>query len=160
MAHIQEVRAALQAHSLRLLAQANVVATGVGYKTTAGRRTQMLSIVCSVARKLPLAELAARDRVPPELNGIPTDVVETGVIRTLAARTDRHRPAPGGVSIGHREVSAGTLGCLVRKNGARMILSNNHVLANSNDAAPGDPILQPGVYDGGRFPQDHIADLL
>ncbi len=41
-----------------------------------------------------------------------------------------------------------------------MILSNNHVLANSNAARLGDAILQPGVYDGGKFPQDHIADLL
>jgi hypothetical protein len=24
---------------------------------------------------------------------------------------------------------------------------------------PGDPILQPGPYDGGRLPEDHIADL-
>ena len=31
--------------------------------------------------------------------------------------------------------------------------------ANSNAAQIGDPILQPGPYDGGRFPEDHIADL-
>jgi hypothetical protein len=33
------------------------------------------------------------------------------------------------------------------------------VLANSNAAQIGDPILQPGPHDGGRFPEDHIADL-
>jgi hypothetical protein len=47
----------------------------------------------------------------------------------------------------------------VRKDGELFILSNNHVLANSNDARQGDPILQPGPVDGGRFPADHIADL-
>ena len=64
-----------------------------------------------------------------------------------------------GVSIGHKDITAGTLGCLVEKNGDIFILSNNHVLANSNAAQPGDPILQPGPYDGGRFPEDHIANL-
>jgi hypothetical protein len=39
------------------------------------------------------------------------------------------------------------------------ILSNNHVLANSNEAECGDAILQPGPFDGGRFPDDHLADL-
>jgi hypothetical protein len=39
------------------------------------------------------------------------------------------------------------------------VLSNNHVLANSNAAALGDPIVQPGPYDGGKAPQDTIAIL-
>ena len=33
------------------------------------------------------------------------------------------------------------------------------MLANSNEASPGDPILQPGPYDGGKYPDDHIANL-
>jgi hypothetical protein len=40
-----------------------------------------------------------------------------------------------------------------------MILSNNHVLANSNSAVFGDCICQPGPFDGGRCPQDQIAIL-
>jgi hypothetical protein len=63
------------------------------------------------------------------------------------------------VSIGHRDITAGTLGCWVKKNGQFFILSNNHVLANSNAAQIGDPILQPGPYDGGSLPGDHIANL-
>ncbi|AOM14673.1 S1 family peptidase [Bacillus thuringiensis] len=39
------------------------------------------------------------------------------------------------------------------------ILSNNHVLANSNNANIGDPILQPGPIDGGSDPTDRIATL-
>ena len=38
-------------------------------------------------------------------------------------------------------------------------MSNNHVLANSNAAALGDPILQPGPFDGGTDPADRIARL-
>jgi hypothetical protein len=97
--------------------------------------------------------------VPKTLDDVPTDVFESGRLRALQSPTDRWRPAPGGVSIGHHEITAGTLGCLVKKNGETFILSNNHVLANSNDAQVGDPILQPGPYDGGRYPNDHIADL-
>jgi len=149
----------LKENCLQLLARANVVATGIGYKIAQGQKTSALSIVCSVAEKLPASRLSTQDMVPKTINGTPTDVVETGLIRALQSRTDRYRPAPGGVSIGHRDITAGTLGCLVKKNEQTFILSNNHVLANSNDAQPGDPILQPGPYDGGRFPDDHIADL-
>ena len=159
MAQMDEVRARLLDHSPRLLGRSHVVATGAGYKVTAGKRTKELSVVCSVSRKVPLESLAAGDRVPREIDGVPTDVIQTGVIRALATRTERQRPAPGGVSIGHRDITAGTLGCLVRKNGQVMILSNNHVLANSNDAQVGDPILQPGPIDGGRLPADLIAEL-
>ncbi|MGH8660623.1 MAG: hypothetical protein ACREUB_02535 [Burkholderiales bacterium] len=160
MAHdLDSVRAALVGNRSRLLPQANVVATGVGYKVTRGSKTGALSIVCSVRKKVALNQLSPRDQVPPTIDGIPTDVVATGVIRALQARTARHRPAPGGVSIGHRDITAGTLGCLVRRGGQLVILSNNHVLANSNDALRGDAILQPGPVDGGKFPDDHIAAL-
>lgn len=156
---VDSVRKVLQERRRKLHTHANVVATGVGYKVTAGVKTTTPSIICSVTRKLVPSQLAPADRVPAMLNGIPTDVIETGVIRALQARTDRHRPAPGGVSIGHRNITAGTLGCLVKRDGQVLILSNNHVLANSNNAQPGDPILQPGPYDNGAYPADHIANL-
>lgn len=142
-----------------LMARPNVLATGVGYKTIQGRPTPTLSIVCSVERKVSAAALSPAELVPPAVDGIPTDVVPTGRIRAFQPRTARHRPAPGGVSIGHRDITAGTLGCLVKRAGQVVILSNNHVLANSNAAERGDPILQPGPIDGGRFPADHIANL-
>ena len=156
---LDTVRSALRGAAADLHARENVVATGVGYKVKAGERTEDLSIVCSVTRKLPTTQLASDEMVPETIGGIPTDVVQSGRIRALQSRTAKYRPAPGGVSIGHRDITAGTLGCLVTKNGERLILSNNHVIANSNDAQPGDPILQPGPIDGGRFPGDHIAEL-
>lgn len=158
-ADLASTRNILKENRSQLLARSNVVATGVGYKTTKGEKTADLSLVCSVVEKKPASRLSTQDMVPATVNGIPTDVVETGYIRALQSRTDKHRPAPGGVSIGHRNITAGTLGCLVKKNGQTFILSNNHVLANSNNAQPGDAILQPGPHDGGRYPDDHIADL-
>lgn len=153
------VRNMLKNAAADLLARRNVVATGVGYKVAQGSRTEELCVVCSVTRKLSVAQLASRDVVPASIDGIPTDVVQTGRIRALQPPTGRHRPAPGGISIGHGSITAGTLGCLVKKDGMLVVLSNNHVLANTNDAEAGDPILQPGPIDGGRFPDDHIADL-
>lgn len=160
MAHdIETVRRALRAAAPELHARANVVATGIGYKTSGGERTSDLCVVVSVIEKVDAAALPPSERIPPRVDDVPTDVVQTGRIRALQPRTGRHRPAPGGVSIGHRDITAGTLGCLVSKNGDLLILSNNHVLANSNDASPGDPILQPGPVDGGQLPADRIADL-
>ncbi len=153
------VKKVLKNHRIQLLARTNVVAAGVGYKITGGSKTSALSIVCSVTKKVASSQLSSKDLVPASLDGMPTDVIETGVIRALQSPTEKHRPAPGGVSIGHRDITAGTLGCLVKKDGRSVILSNNHVLANSNAAEIGDPILQPGSYDGGRYPEDHIADL-
>ena len=161
MKHIREV---LKKRSSELRAKPHVVATGIGYKVTHGRRTSTLAIVCSVDKKVPAYALTEDDLVPEMLDEMVTDVVEVGRIRAFAAvpkesTTDRIRPAPGGVSIGHIAITAGTLGCLVRKGGQNFILSNAHVLANSGDAQLGDPILQPGPYDGGILGRDTIAAL-
>jgi hypothetical protein len=154
-----QIRGILSTHREQLLKRLNVVATGIGYKQTGGTKTANLCLVCSVKKKLKADQLSAQDLVPSAVEGMPTDVVETGVIRAFQAPTGRFRPAPGGVSVGHVAITAGTLGCWATKNGRKVILSNNHVLANSNDAEIGDPILQPGPFDGGSFPQDHIANL-
>jgi hypothetical protein len=156
---LSTVRNILKRNQAQLLGQSNVVAAGIGYKVTAGKKTTSLGILCSVREKMASTQLSHRDVVPRMLDGIPTDVIRTGPIRALQGHTGRIRPAPGGVSLGHRDITAGTLGCLVTKGGETFILSNNHVLANSNEAVLGDPILQPGPYDGGRLPEDHIANL-
>jgi hypothetical protein len=156
---VNRVRSILSTNRRQLLQRANVVATGIGFKETGGEKTDQLCIVCSVKEKLPPARIPAGEMVPASIDSTPTDVIQTGVIRALQAPTDRFRPAPGGVSVGHVSITAGTLGCWVTKNGQKVILSNNHVLANSNAAEIGDAILQPGPHDGGSFPQDHIANL-
>ena len=141
-----------------LLSRRNVVACGVGFKETEGGITDEPCVVVSVTKKMPEAQLSPADIVPKKLGEVKTDVLETGVIRALQGPTDRWRPAPGGVSIGHVDITAGTLGCLVTKDNQLFILSNNHVLANTNAAEKGDPIIQPGAYDGGTL-NDQIATL-
>ncbi|WP_411059790.1 hypothetical protein [Streptomyces sp. E11-3] len=87
----------------------------------------------------------------------------------------RMRPCPSGFSVGNVRVTAGTLGSVVYDflPGASVdppgpglgvparfyILSNNHVLADSNRAQLGSAIVQPGVFDGGQDPADRIATL-
>jgi hypothetical protein len=145
-------------HEARLMIMKNVVAIGVGYKTTDNVQTDEPAVIVSVVKKLPLIQLPETSRVPKALGGIQTDVVETGRIYALQDPTQKMRPARPGVSIGHYQITAGTLGCLVQRDGQVYILSNNHVLANSNAGQVGDAILQPGPYDGGTS-ADQIATL-
>ena len=145
-------------HETRLFRKRNVVGVGIANKVVGGRRTDKPCVVVFVERKVPRSQLRPNDLIPETIEAMKTDVVETGRIQALQARTDRWRPAPGGVSIGHYRITAGTLGVVARRADARMILSNNHVLAKENAASIGDPILQPGPYDGGTD-RDRIATL-
>jgi hypothetical protein len=154
-----------ETHTVDLLKKRNVVGIGLGHKISEGRNTGELSLVVSVARKVPKTALSAQDLVPRAVDGIRTDVVETGILRALWERPqelgprDRWRPVvPPGVSIGHYKITAGTFGCLVLRGEELFILSNNHVLANANDCEEWDPILQPGPADGGTE-EDRIARL-
>ena len=156
---MQDVRKLLREVHPELFRKANVVATGVGYKSVQGKKTDELSIICSVGTKQSKQSLSKKDLLPSIVQGVAVDVEATGIIYAQQNPTGKFRPAPGGVSVGHYLITAGTLGIWVRKNNKYYILSNNHVMANSNDASPGDPILQPGPYDGGNNPADQIATL-
>jgi hypothetical protein len=148
-------------HKEAVLNKPNVVGVGTGYKVVGRRRTDEMCVVVLVRQKVPSAGLDPQAMVPPGIEGVPTDVIQVGDLRAMQAPTDRWRPARGGVSIGHYKVTAGTFGVIVRDRATddRLILSNNHVLANSNDANLGDPIIQPGAVDGGRVEDDTIAHL-
>lgn len=135
----------------------NVVGVGRGYKLVRGEVTGQPATVVLVRKKYPRGDLRRAAIVPKRIGDTVSDVIEVGDIRLLGAeRTGTQRPARPGISIGHYKVSAGTFGAVVRdrSTGEALILSNNHVLANLTNgaddrAAVGDPILQPGLYDGG-----------
>ncbi len=157
--NLNEIRDILRKNRRKLHAKPHVLATGIGFKYTNGKRLEDLAIICSVDTKIAKHRLRDNELVPKAIDGIVTDVQPHGPFYAFQNHTARLRPAPGGVSIGHINVTAGTLGCLVQREGKVYILSNNHVLANSNEAEIGDAIVQPGVYDGGKFPDDFIARL-
>ena len=144
-----------------LMGKANVVAVGVGYKIVGGEKSDIPCVMVFVRTKVSAESLAPEEMVPAQIEEVPTDVVESGTIFAHQDNNARYRPAPGGVSVGHYQVTAGTFGVVVRdaNTDARLMLSNNHVLANSNDATAGDPILQPGAVDGGTTADDTIARL-
>src|SRR5436190_1745695 len=97
--------------------------------------------------------------LPLMLDGIPVTQRVTGMLMAFSDPTQRQRPAPMGFSVGHPAITAGTIGARVRDALGRVyILSNNHVLANSNGANLGDPEYQPGPFDGGTA-ADQIATL-
>jgi hypothetical protein len=155
-----QVKQVKGAHVCDLLSKRNVVGVGLGYKVSEGVETGELSLVVSVTHKVDPSALAAEDLVPRALDGVKTDVVETGVIRAFQlGPRERWRPVvPPGVSLGHYRITAGTFGCLVRRGGEVFILSNNHVLADVNHGQQGDAVLQPGPADGGKA-GDRIATL-
>lgn len=142
-----------------LIKRQNVIGVGVGYKVTESGLTDEVAVVVNVARKLPVAQLTEADMIPKKIDQVRTDVVETGVIRAFDGYKDRRRPTISpGVSMGHAQVTAGTFGCLVKRGRRLFILSNNHVLAFTNEGQKGDAIIQPGQYDGG-LPDDQVAVL-
>lgn len=151
----------------------HVVGTAVGRRRVGGRETDETCLIVFVDEKLPEARLDEEDVVPAtvELDDetIGTDVQEVGDVRALStvASTERRsergrrwRPAPGGVSGGHPEVSAGTLGspALETAAGETVVLTNAHVGAPIG-AEAGDDFLQPGPEDGGTD-GDAIGELL
>ncbi len=147
---------AQEAHTDALLARPGVVGTAVGLSD---RGVPVVRIF--------VAE-AGLTGLPDVLDGVPVEVVVTGRFWALPALppapsrdsggdpqidpTDRFdRPVPIGVSTGHPDITAGTIG-------ARLTDGPN-VYADVNNASIGDNVLQPGTVDGGQNPADAIGTL-
>ena len=141
--------AAQDRHTPRLLDMPGVVGTAVGLSED-GR--PLIKI---------FTQWAGVEGLPDGLDGLPVAVEVTGMFIARSDPTARFpRPVPIGVSVGHPAVTAGTIGVRVRDGTGRVFaLSNNHVLANQNDANTGDSALQPGTFDGGQNPADKIGEL-
>jgi hypothetical protein len=146
--------------------QSNIVGVGISYEGSdvPGEPCLNLFVVEDVDQNAIRSVLASSLGVSAASNSnFPVYITKTGVVDAYSHRM-RMRPAPGGISVGHFAITAGTLGCLARGRSAPrssrlMILSNNHVLANSNAGAINSCIAQPGPADGGRCPQDQVAVL-
>lgn len=169
MPGLDEVRKVKESAESDLLRLPGVTGIAIAYKYVAGIKTDELSIRVFVQTK---QEVPASERVPPEINGVPTDVVERRMVPfagpasapLLLGTSDlsRYDPLVGGISIGPcRENIAGTLGMIVLDDATDqpMILSNFHVLAFDNQNMVGDNVVQPGRPDGGNCPQDVVGLL-
>ncbi|GAA0229159.1 serine protease [Cryptosporangium japonicum] len=170
-----------------LLGRPNVVGVGLGHRYSGGINTGERAITVLVHRKVDARYLAPTAIVPAELDGITTDVQEVGLIRAGGGPQpwadrgsataslgvgpfqlgQRVRPAFAGVSVGHFRGNAGTFGagCFDAQPhtdgaGRYYILSTNYALADCNAGRSGDPVLQPALVDGGRYPADVIGRLV
>jgi len=144
-----------------LLAIPNVVGVGI-------RKGNLAVYVKKITDEI-ISEISSE--VSIEDKGFSLKQYKIMIIKTSEAifyqeRTDKWRPAPGGVSIGHKDITAGTLGVTVIDNVSkrRVILSNNHVLANSDSIQnplvnKGDIIYQQGPYDSEEKSTSPIAYL-
>ena len=151
----------------RYAQRSDITGIDIGYKYTNGQKTDTLAVRFHVKEKFPISALEAWEVFPEEIGGFPVDVIQARYVAGASPgadwtnRTGRFPRLQPGISIGHKNVTAGTLGLIVRddRSGRPAILSNWHVLAGGGSASPGDPITQPGAYDGGRAPRDSVAAL-
>ena len=165
-----------------LIHRPGVTAVDVGYKYVNGARTDTVAIRVSVAEKKAVSKLSKAEKVPADIEGVPTDVIER-VFEPFAADagatnkvklddiepqvyTTRHRPLVGGISVGPCRsiggyIFTGTAGAIVKDNatGDPMLLSNFHVMCVDNTWNVGDDMAQPSRVDGGSCPADYVGEL-
>ncbi len=178
-----------------ILPRGNVLGVAAGVKWKSGEATGEPALLILVSHKLPKDAVSKKDLIPAKFQDQQTDVLAIGNVFAAPdggepdpdppppreqrgeaqVLTGRVRAAKGGYSVGHKNITAGTIATCVYKilpggstnpptHGIGVpnrfyILSNNHVLANSNNAVIGDAVLQPGPIDGGTDPADRIARL-
>ncbi len=156
---VREIKRAVQE---RLLALPGVHAVGVGSKIVDGQPTDELAIMVFVVSKKPASELTADELIPEEIDGVKTDVYESGVFRRLADDTTKYRdPLIAGCRITaggrtpdvrmtdqHGDVTItpgeglggiGTLGCFAKTGDAHpkiIALTNWHVLGSTPRGEP------------------------
>jgi hypothetical protein len=155
-----ELKNILNENAQDFFAYPNVRSLGVGPVWKGGAMTKELGLIVGVSEKLPKAMLSRDDIIPKELKGtgVIVDVYRVGEPQITPLRHSFANPPfavpdydctyfdvmRSGVGLAHYKVTGGTLAHY--KNAWKVGTSNNHVVANQNDAQPGDPIYQPSPY--------------
>jgi hypothetical protein len=167
---VRAVMAVQDRHTGALMANPGVVGTATGLGPDA--RPVVLVFISSY-------KAARGAAIPARLENVPVIVRISGEIKALTHKGNHpgggggggdkgeevdptarfSLPVPIGVSTGHPNITAGTIGARVTDGTDVYALSNNHVYADENNASIGDNVLQPGVYDDGKDPDDAIGVL-
>lgn len=122
-----------------------VVGVGAGDKWTGGKKTGKTAVLVLVKKKVAKEQLEPGALIPETLEGMPTDVIEVGVLKAQdggslvltpppvlvdPSRQKHTRPVMPGISIGPTNYGiAGTIGAICfDKQGRALALSNAHVL--------------------------------
>ena len=145
-----------------------LIALGISPRPVGGRDDEhRLVVLCQREQDLTGSFVTAiRDRSPEDIDlryiGSAARLGQPAPGDEAAAAISAHRPGGPlrmGDSIAHFDVTAGTLGCFVEIENEIFVLSNNHVLANANQASTDDDVLWPSPIDNGRAPTDVIGPL-
>lgn len=157
----------LRRHGPRLLALPNVVGAAVARRHVGLEPTDEFAVQVYVERKVDRGLIPPEHLISADLDGVRTDVCEVDCPHTLdgdtlPARALRQRPYRGGCSIGRSDGVSGTIATICRNtedNGRRYVLSNHHVLAESDDPRERNKLFQPAAVDGAT-PADFIGRLI
>jgi hypothetical protein len=177
-AQIARVLRVKQAHEDALLGLPGVNAVGLSLKKVNGVRVPRFAMIVHVTEKKPLDELPPEERIPPEIDGVATDVVVGGPFRAMDAVTDdsnydlrRYRPVRGGSAITPDgrdpagDQAHGTLGCVVVNTDPGitnpgkqfLILTCSHVLFEPPSVAhTGKKVGQPDTCSFCSPCMDHV----
>ncbi|MCP4415128.1 MAG: hypothetical protein GY805_00805 [Chloroflexi bacterium] len=77
---IERIRVVKAAHESELMAKANVVGVGIGFRHRGRARTDEVVLVVLVEKKIPRAQLNSADLIPGLIDGVRVDVQESGRI--------------------------------------------------------------------------------
>lgn len=143
----------------QLFRNPDVTSVGWGFRYKNGKRTNEKCVVVGVKKKLEKGSVRPERLIPQGVDGNAIDVQDRDI--EAQGYVARMRPCPPGFSIGHTAITAGTLGAYIHAPNIDgwAILSNNHVLADSNQGKVNDTIIQPGKADGGFSGNDRFAWL-
>lgn len=150
---VRELIESVAGAQLRDLPGVYHVAEGLRHRR--GRLTRELCMRVYVRDKLPHEYLSPAERIPQEIDGIPTDVnVQNGPFHPQDDRT-KYRPVKGGTMVsngivalqpdGNPGIEEGTFGVTATRNSDKdiMLLSCAHVLMANGAIEGKSPIFQP-----------------
>ncbi len=161
------IEQAIKKHEIHKLPNVVGYSNKLQPKIKSGKTLDIKCVRIYVSKKVPESQLKPSEVIPKTIRledgtEICTDVVEIGVVKAQQLNPrQRWRPAPAGVSTSRAdEMAAGTIGWFVVDEDANIYaISNNHVWAGENAGKPGDPLVQPGRYDGGDPDKDVVYTL-
>ncbi|MDQ4214739.1 hypothetical protein [Microbacterium capsulatum] len=173
MSTIDELVAIKEKVEAQWLAQPGVTGIDVGYKVVGGVQTEQIAIRVHVRKKR--ADVPEDQRVPAEIEGVVTDVLERSyepqvlgkqLDVSLQADTTHYATLEGGISMGPSRavggyIFAGTLGVIVidKTTGNRAALTNFHVACVDSGWSVGDRQVQPSRIDTGVVPTDEFGAI-
>jgi hypothetical protein len=82
-AQTNKIRDVRRRYQDELMAKANVVGVGIGFRQQGGESTHQPALVVMVSKKVPEWQLSPEDVIPASLDGVPVDVQEIGELRAL-----------------------------------------------------------------------------